>query len=74
LREFWRTIEQERCTVVLVFHDLQAADGGAAVETLNLSHVRWLISGGRAAPPLHHRAYQRRGVVFKQGYGLTESA
>jgi fatty-acyl-CoA synthase len=38
----------------------------------DLSHVRWLISGGAPLPTYIIEAYQRRGVVFKQGYGLTE--
>ncbi len=41
-------------------------------ETVDLSHVRWLISGGAPLPLYIIEAYQRRGVVFKQGYGLTE--
>jgi fatty-acyl-CoA synthase len=34
--------------------------------------VRWFISGGAPLPEYIIEAYQRRGVVFKQGYGLTE--
>ena len=41
-------------------------------KTADLSHVRWLISGGALLPTYLIEAYQRRGVVFKQGYGLTE--
>jgi fatty-acyl-CoA synthase len=40
--------------------------------TVNLDHVRWFISGGAPLPRYLIDAYQRRGVVFKQGYGLTE--
>jgi fatty-acyl-CoA synthase len=40
--------------------------------TVDLSHVRWLISGGAPLPLYIIEAYQRRGVVFRQGYGLTE--
>lgn len=71
--EVWRTIERERCTVVLgvptIFKMLAEAP---EFETADLRHVRWLISGG-APLPLHTiQAYQARGIVFKQGYGLTE--
>jgi fatty-acyl-CoA synthase len=38
----------------------------------DLTSVRWLISGGAPLPLYIIEAYQRRGVVFKQGYGLTE--
>ena len=71
--EIWRTIERERCTVVLgvptIYKLLMEAP---AFETVDLSHVRWLISGGAPLPLYIIEAYQRRGVVFKQGYGLTE--
>ena len=73
VHEVWATIERERCTVVLgvptIFKMLAEAP---EFDRVDLSHVRWLISGG-APLPLHIiHAYQARGVVFKQGYGLTE--
>ncbi|HKI01423.1 MAG TPA: long-chain fatty acid--CoA ligase [Thermoanaerobaculia bacterium] len=71
--EVWRTIERERCTVVLgvpTIYKLLMEDPG--FETVDLSSVRWLISGGAPLPTWIIEAYQRRGVVFKQGYGLTE--
>ena len=71
--EIWRTIERERCTVVLgvpTIWKLLMED--PAFATVELSSVRWLISGGAPLPLYIIEAYQRRGVVFKQGYGLTE--
>jgi len=71
--EIWRTIERERCTVVLgvptIYKLLMEAPG---FETADLSHVRWFISGGAPLPVYIIEAYQKRGVAFKQGYGLTE--
>jgi fatty-acyl-CoA synthase len=71
--QIWRTIEQERCTVVLgvptIYKLLMETPG---FRTVDLSHVRWLISGGAPLPLYIIEAYQKRGVVFKQGYGLTE--
>ena len=71
--EIWRTIERERCTVVLgvptIYKLLMEAP---AFESVDLSHVRWFISGGAPLPLYIIEAYQRRGVAFKQGYGLTE--
>jgi fatty-acyl-CoA synthase len=71
--EVWRTIEKERCTVVLgvptIYKMLLEAP---EIETVDLSHVRWLISGGAPLPLYLIEAYQRRGLTFKQGYGLTE--
>ena len=71
--EVWRTIAAERCTVVLgvpsIYKMLLESPG---FENADLSSVRWLISGGAPLPHYLIEAYQRRGVVFKQGYGLTE--
>jgi fatty-acyl-CoA synthase len=71
--EIWRTIEAEGCTVVLgvpTIFKLLMEDPG--FQTTDLSRVRWLISGGAPLPTYLIDAYQRRGVAFKQGYGLTE--
>jgi fatty-acyl-CoA synthase len=71
--EVWRTIVTERCTVVLgvptIWKMLLEAPEFAVVD---LSHVRWFISGGAPLPEYIAAAFQARGVVFKQGYGLTE--
>jgi len=71
--EIWRTIERERCTVVLgvptIWKLLMEAP---EFHSVDLSHVRWLISGGAPLPEYLIEAYQARGVAFKQGYGLTE--
>ncbi|HEV7763360.1 MAG TPA: AMP-binding protein [Thermoanaerobaculia bacterium] len=71
--EIWNTIERERCTVVLgvptIWKLLMDAPEFA---TADLSHVRWFISGGAPLPQFVIDAYQKRGVVFKQGYGMTE--
>jgi fatty-acyl-CoA synthase len=40
--------------------------------TVDLGSVRWLISGGAPLPRYLIEAYQRRGVAFKQGFGMTE--
>jgi fatty-acyl-CoA synthase len=72
--EVWRTIERERCTVVFgvpaIFKMLLEAPEFAAAD---FSHVRWCISGGAPLPQYIIDAFQKRGVVFKQGYGLTEA-
>jgi fatty-acyl-CoA synthase len=38
----------------------------------DLTSVRFFISGGQACPVPLIEAYQKFGIVFKQGYGLTE--
>jgi fatty-acyl-CoA synthase len=71
--EIWRTIQSERCTVILgvptIWKLLMDAPEFAAAD---LSHVRWLISGGAPLPQFIIDAWQKRGVAFKQGYGMTE--
>ena len=71
--EVWRVMEEEGCTVVLgvptIWKLLMDAPQFA---TADLSRVRWFISGGAPLPQYIIDAYQRRGVVFKQGYGMTE--
>jgi fatty-acyl-CoA synthase len=71
--EVLRTLTTERCTVVLgvptIFKLLADAPEFA---TADFGSVRWFISGG-APLPLHlHQRYRERGVILKQGYGLTE--
>ena len=71
--EVWPIIARERCTVVLgvpTIYKLLMEDPSFAAA--DLSSVRWLISGGAPLPLYIIEAYQERGVVFKQGYGLTE--
>ncbi|MEV0354171.1 long-chain fatty acid--CoA ligase [Nonomuraea sp. NPDC050680] len=42
--------------------------------TADLSSLRNLMSGGAPIPAALIRVYQERGLVFCQGYGLTETA
>lgn len=71
--EVWRAIQQERCTVVFgvptTFKMLMEAPEFASTDT---SSIRWCISGGAPLPAYIAERYQQRGIVFKQGYGLTE--
>jgi fatty-acyl-CoA synthase len=71
--EVWRTIVEERCTIVLgvpTTYKLLMED--PAFATADLSHVRELISGGAPLPVYLIEAYRERGVPLRQGYGLTE--
>jgi fatty-acyl-CoA synthase len=40
--------------------------------SLDFSHLRWCCSGGAPLPLQLLRDYQERGLIFRQGYGLTE--
>jgi fatty-acyl-CoA synthase len=71
--EVWRVIEDERCTVVLGVPTIWAMLAEAPeFEKADLSHVRWFISGGAPLPRHLVNVYRERGVVLRQGYGLTE--
>ena len=71
--EVWATVAKERCTVVLGVPTIwKLLLEHPSFETADLSSIRWLISGGAPLPLYLIDAYQKRGVVFKQGYGLTE--
>jgi fatty-acyl-CoA synthase len=71
--EIWRTIESERCTVVLGVPTIwKMLMDAPEFGTVDLSHVRAFYSGGAPLPHYIIEAYQERGVVFKQGFGMTE--
>ncbi|MFI5197620.1 MAG: long-chain fatty acid--CoA ligase [Thermoanaerobaculia bacterium] len=71
--EVLATIGRERCTVVLgvptIFRMLLESEGFADAD---FSSVRWFACGGAPLPLDLIEAWQARGVVLKQGYGLTE--
>lgn len=69
-----RQITEERCTVILgvptLFQMWQNSPNFAAAD---FSHVHFFISGGAPCPPaLMNHWRETKGVVFRQGYGLTE--
>ena len=72
--EVWRWVERERATLIFavptIFRMLREAP---EFESADLAAVRWCISGGAPLPRFLIDAYRRRGLVFKQGYGLTEA-
>ena len=72
--EVWRTIERERATLVFgVPTTFQMLREAPEFETADLSSVRWCISGGAPLPAYLIEQYRARGMVFRQGYGLTEA-
>jgi fatty-acyl-CoA synthase len=71
--EVFRTLAAERCTVALgvpTIFKLMLEHPGFA--TADLTSLRWFISGGAPLPVFIIEAFQRRGVGFKQGFGMTE--
>ncbi len=71
--EVWRTVEPERVSILMavptIFKMLMEAPEFA---TCNAESVRWCVSGGAPLPLYIIEAYLKRGILFKQGYGLTE--
>lgn len=69
-----RLIAEQRVTVLFavptMFQMLQQHADFAATD---FSSLRFCISGGAPCPIPLIESYQARGVVFKQGYGLTEA-
>lgn len=71
--EILRTIAAERCTVILAVPTiLKMLLEHPEFERVDLSSVRWLISGGAPLPQYLIDAYHQAGVPLKQGYGMTE--
>ncbi|MGA3160071.1 MAG: AMP-binding protein [Terracidiphilus sp.] len=72
--EVWRHVERERCTfffgVPTIFEMLTRVPEWS---TADLSSLRWCISGGAPLPAPLTALYRQRGLVMKQGYGLTEA-
>ena len=62
-----------RCTILFgvptIFKMLLDAPEFASLDS---THLRWCCSGGAPLPVELLRAYQERGLTFRQGYGLTE--
>ncbi len=67
-------IQDEKCTVILGVPTLfQMWRQSPLYETADFSHIHFFISGGAPCPPQIIRTWrQEKGVVFRQGYGLTE--
>lgn len=69
-----RAIGQERCTAILGVPTLfQMWRNAGAYAEADFGHVRFFVSGGAPCPPQLMEAWRaEKGIVFRQGYGLTE--
>jgi fatty-acyl-CoA synthase len=67
-------IEEEGCTVILGVPTLfQMWRNAAAYKKVDFGNVHFFISGGAPCPPqLMEKWRAEKGIVFRQGYGLTE--
>ena len=69
-----KLIVDEKCTVILGVPTLfQVWMNSTQFANADFSHVRFFISGGAPCPPSLIQAWsEKKGVVMRQGYGLTE--
>jgi fatty-acyl-CoA synthase len=69
-----RWIMEEECTVILGVPTLfQMWLDSDYFDEADFSHVHFFISGGASCPPsLMNTWRSKKGVIFRQGYGLTE--
>ncbi|MCP4423084.1 MAG: long-chain fatty acid--CoA ligase [Chloroflexi bacterium] len=67
-------ILEEKCTVILGVPTIfQMWLDAPNFHELDFSHVHFFISGGAPCPPsLMEKWREAKGVIFRQGYGLTE--
>ena len=74
VEESLRVIEQEGCTVILGVPTIfQMWMKSPRFPEADFSRVRWFVSGGAPCPQAVMNAWrEQKGVVFRQGYGLTE--
>ena len=71
--EVLATIARERATVLFAVPTIwRLLLEHPAFPGTDFASLRWCISGGAPLPLCVIEAWQARGVVFKQGYGLTE--
>jgi len=72
--EALRLIEQHRATAVFMVPTMfQMVADLPGFDAADLSSVRFCITGGAPCPHALIERYQKRGMVFKQGFGLTEA-
>jgi fatty-acyl-CoA synthase len=65
--------QKERCTLLFgVPTTFEMLSSSPAFEGTDLSSVRLALCGGAPCPLSLIERYTKRGVTFKQGYGLTE--
>ncbi len=68
-----RTIKQDKITVYFAVPTMfQMISEHSEFPAVDLSSLRFLISGGASCPESLIQCYQSKGLMFKQGFGLTE--
>lgn len=67
-------IQQYRCTIVLMvptmYHEIILSD---SFKERSFPSMQVFLSGGAPCPPTIYKAFEEKGVPFREGYGLTEA-
>lgn len=72
---FLKTVRRHRVTVTFAVPAMLALVGRhPEFPAADLSSVRWILSGGAAAPASVTEVFHRRGIPVLSSYGLTETA
>lgn len=72
--EVLTTLARERCTFFFAVPTIyEMLTQVPEWQTADLTALRWCISGGAPLPAPLAEKYRARGLVMKQGYGLTEA-
>ena len=70
---FFNTVSEDKLTVYFGVPTMfEVIEKDPRFQKLNNSSLRFLISGGAPCPERLIKEYQKQGLQFKQGYGLTE--
>jgi len=74
VEESLQVIQREHCTVILGVPTIyQMWLNSPVFLQADFRHVRWFVSGGAPCPKTIIEAWrQAKGIIFRQGYGLTE--
>jgi len=70
---YFEVLEREKATIIFLVPTMfQMLAENVKFNETDLTSVRFCISGGSPCPESLYHRYWERGLVFKQGYGLTE--
>jgi fatty-acyl-CoA synthase len=67
-------IETEKCTISLMVPTMyHLITQTKAFQTATFPHMKTFLSGGAPCPLPIYEAFAKKGIAFKEGYGLTEA-
>ncbi|MFD1735241.1 class I adenylate-forming enzyme family protein [Bacillus salitolerans] len=67
-------IEKESCTILLMVPTMyHLISQTTAFEKATFQSVKTFLSGGAPCPLTIYEAFSKKGIAFKEGYGLTEA-